>query len=172
MEKVNTVYHTHAYVRRAPTRSIQPINLQQSIFRLKLISGKKRIKDVTQWMGVKETRYANWRRRGTVPYQIIIHALLIHGISLDWFFAAGERLYYPRPDEFEELGEQPRIGDRERRMRLLGALQVIDPVLEELGAERNEKHRDLMLEVFFSANNDWVSLSVALRAVAQALALE
>ena len=69
--------------------------LDDYIERLGRISGETKIAGILRWLGVSSSSYANWVRRGTIPYKTIVNALLERNISLNWFFAPYQRLDVP-----------------------------------------------------------------------------
>ncbi|EKE79312.1 helix-turn-helix domain-containing protein [Idiomarina xiamenensis] len=154
-----------------PLNQSRYLTLHQCIERLKLVSGETRVAGLMRWMGVNKTSYANWRRRETIPYGAIVKALLRHGISLDWFFAPEFDLHYPTPDQLSGVNEQRLHYDaqRERTLKVIVALEAVEPVLRRNGLAFNEKNRETMLETYFAAKHGFVPLQKALIQTALAL---
>lgn len=145
-------------------------DLETCMERLRAISGEAKNVGALRWLGLTATTYANWKRRGQINYGALTKGLLERGISVDWFFAPNADLRYPGPDELPRVAEQAEnYSSNQRTQRVLRALEVIDPVLDEHELPASEGNRAILVETLFQARRGFVPLATALTQVAKAL---
>lgn len=144
-------------------------DLEECMYRLRLLSGEHKIAHVMRWLGVSSTTYANWKRRGKVNYSTLVEGLLRNGISLDWFFAPNQRLHYPQPGELGEV--RPGYDNRVFVDKTLAGLALAEPILKLNGVPINETTQRIMLDTFMLERSHVLDIKTALEQVGKALAV-
>ncbi|RUO41418.1 hypothetical protein CWE22_04420 [Pseudidiomarina aestuarii] len=144
-------------------------DLEECMYRLRLLSGEHKISHVMRWLGVSATTYANWKRRGNVNYSTLVEGLLRNGISLDWFFAPNQRLHYPQPGELGEV--RPGYDNRVFVDKTLAGLALAEPILKQNGVPVTEATKRVMLDTFMLERSNVLDIKTALEQVGKALAV-
>lgn len=144
-------------------------NIDTCIERLKLVSKQTSASAVMRWLGLPESTYSNWKRRGSINYDRVIEGLLRQNVSLDWLFAPNVDLLYPGVSltvtENEGVAySTPSVADT------LKALEFVEPIMERFQVPMTEQNRQFMAETFFKRRGDAMLLETALQQVALALA--
>ncbi len=142
-----------------------------TLHRLRLLSGERTPTDVLRWLGLNLFTFSNWKRRGRINFDPIIAELLRRRISLDWFFAPYENLFYPAVGQLGGIND---ICEQQQQSyavdMAIEALARVDPILERHGAELSEENRQIMSDTYFKRRGNVVTLTAALNQVAKALA--
>lgn len=156
------------------SKVVEP-SLEEYMARLGRISGETKPAGIMRWLGVSSSSYANWVRRGTIPYKPIVNALLARNISLNWFFAPYSRLEIP-PLRDEAVRERAKTYLQQKREeegetdRLIKAYSQCQALLESYGASAEPKNMKIMLDLYFNIGERVVSGEQVLDYVAQSLA--
>lgn len=143
--------------------------------RLGRVSGETKIAGILRWLGVSSSSYANWVRRGTIPYKTIVNALLERNISLNWFFAPYRRLDVPAlRDESVQEGAQTYLQQQESNQReserVLKAYSQCQAMLQSYGADTGDTNMKLMLDVYFKLGGRVATQEQVMEYLAQSLA--
>lgn len=149
-----------------------PLDVTECMNRLKSVINAKTIKQVVAWLGVDYSHYKNWKYRKRIPYDLIVPKLLQCGYSIDWLFAPGVKLYYPKPvlHQFE----QPQVVSEQliQYRHIMKAMQKIEPLLVQNQLRNLEHNRRELVGAYFHAFEGWMSLDSALAYIARATAIE
>ena len=152
----------------APNYAWGEPTIRELMERLKPIARTQTIKGVVEWLGVSYHDYKNWRYRQVIPYKLLITKLMNEGISIDWLFAPGVKLLYPKTTP--ELSESLNSLTCEQDYRFYWkAMQMVEPTLKKHHLENSESHRNELLNVYFLAPEGWVKTEVAMGCVARAM---
>lgn len=147
------------------------LTVTECMHRLKQVINASTIKEVVHWLGVSYSHYKNWKQRCIIPYSLIVPRLLQVGYSVDWLFAPGVQLYYPKPlvcapNKGAQVKEQ-----QERYRFYMKAVHTIEPILMQNQLKNIEHNRKELVDVYFNAYEGWVSLDSCLNAIARATAI-
>lgn len=162
--KINT---TH----RAQKSKVEILSMDECIARLKLYYGDLPVAKIMRKIGVPNSTYANWRKRGTVTSDQLVAGLINAGISLDWFFSPDKQLNYPTPSQLH-LAETTK-SDYQRaseRTQVIKAVDAVEPLFGLFNLEKTEDNQALLIETYLAKRADHVTVSFAVKQVAKALA--
>jgi hypothetical protein len=140
--------------------------------RLKAVINASSIKEVVQWLGVDYQHYKNWKRRGIIPYGLIVPKLLQVGYSIDWLFAPGVKLFYPPPLVSGSTQTAEALREPQQYRYYMKAIQKIEPLLEQNNLSKIEHNRRELIGAYFHAFEGWMSLDSSLSFIARATAIE
>ncbi|RUO25257.1 hypothetical protein CWE09_00500 [Aliidiomarina minuta] len=149
-------------------------SLDEYMERLGQLAGERKVAGILRWMDASPSSYANWRRRGTIPYKTIVNALLRRRLSLDWFFSPYMRLDIPSlPDAHVSEGlrqyaaehvEQP---DSELVIKAFSQCQAL---LKRYNVTPSEEFLRMMLDMYFSLGEGQTERVEVLEHLARSLA--
>lgn len=148
------------------------LSVTDYMHRLKRVINARTIKEVVDWLGVDYSHYKNWKHREQIPYGLMVTRLLELGHSVDWLFAPGVKLYYPKPllhpgNHCAEAKDQ-----QQAYTYYMKAIQKITPLLENNNLKNVESNRLELVSAYFHAHEGWLSLDSALGFIARATAVE
>lgn len=148
------------------------LSITDYMHRLKRVINARTIKEVVQWLGVDYAHYKNWKQRKQIPYGLIVTKLLEVGHSIDWLFAPGIQLYYPKP----LLSNSNRCAEAQDQQQAytyyMKAIQKITPLLENNRLLNVASNREQLVSAYFHAHEGWMSLDSSLGFIARATAVE
>jgi len=152
----------------APNYAWGEPTIRELMERLKPVAKVQTIKGVVEWLGVSYHDYKNWRYRQVIPYKLLITKLMSEGLSVDWLFAPGVKLMYPKSTP--ELAESLSSLTCEQDYRFYWkAMQMVEPTLKKHQLDNSEAHRNELLNVYFLAQEGWIKTEVAMGCVARAM---
>lgn len=133
-------------------------SLDELMERLKVLTGEERPAAILRWLDVSASSWANWRRRGTIPYKALVPALLSKGYSLDWFFAPYQRLKIPAIEgsEIKEGVKQyaQKYHESLSSEEILTAVRQVNTILEYYSVIPTEQNQKLMLDIYFMGEGE------------------
>lgn len=148
------------------------LTVTDCMHRLKQVINASTIKEVVAWLGVDYSHYKNWKHRRIIPYSLIVPKLLQVGYSVDWLFAPGVKLFYPKP--LLSLSYRPAqvIEQQIEYRRYTKAMQKIEPLLKRNRLKNIEHNRTELLSAYLHSYEGWMSLDSSLSFIARATAIE
>ena len=148
------------------------LDVTECMHRLKTIINASTIKQVVQWLGVDYSHYKNWKHRGIIPYGLIVPKLLQVGYSIDWLFAPGVKLFYPKP-LFTNSAQPPAVAEQQQQYGYyMKAIKKIEPLLVQNKLANIEHNRRELVRAYFHTFAGWMSLDSSLSFIARATAIE
>ncbi|MGM0524930.1 MAG: hypothetical protein ACQEQ8_01915 [Pseudomonadota bacterium] len=146
-------------------------NVTECMHRLKQVINARTIKEVVQWLGVSYCHYKNWKHRKIIPFNLIVPKLLLAGYSIDWLFAPGVKLFYPKP-LLTDPKQPAQVLELQQQYRFyMKAMQKIDPLLKSNNLKNIDHNRKELVSAYFHANEGWMSLDSSLSYIARATAI-
>lgn len=154
--------------------SAMPVTLgvTECMQRLKLVINARTIKEVVSWLGVDYQHYKNWKHRGIMPYSLIVPKLLSVGHSIDWLFAPGIKLFYPKPLINSPTCSAAAEEQQQQYRHYMQAIKKIEPLLAHNNLSNIEHNRRELVGAYFHAFEGWMSLDSSLSFIARATAIE
>lgn len=148
------------------------MNLDEVMERLKLIANEPRIAGVLRWLGVSASSYANWRRRGTIPYRQIVEAMLARNLSLDVFFSPQVRLDIPPNLEHEvqdRAAPYPHCRPDVSTDEMVAAVSKMTTLLERHGATPRQDYVSLLVDLYLLGEGQQIDRLAAVEQLAASL---
>ncbi|WP_404402291.1 helix-turn-helix domain containing protein [Idiomarina seosinensis] len=149
----------------------QQLTVTECMNRLKTVINAKTIKQVVDWLGVGYCHYKNWKHRGIIPYQLIVPRLLQIGYSVDWLFAPGVQLYYPRPVMQDPKYPMYVVDGQYDYRKFWKGMQKIEPLLLANQLKKTPHNFEQMMSAYHYAYEGWLSIDSALGYIARATAV-
>lgn len=162
--KINTTHRAHK-------SKVEILSMDECVARLRLYYGDLPLAKIMRKIGIPNSTYANWVKRGTVTSDQLVVGLINAGISLDWFFSPDKQLNYPTPSQLHIA--EAMHSDYQRaseRTQIIKAVEAVEPLFELFKLEKNEDNQELLVETYLARRSDHVTVSFAVKQVAKALA--
>ncbi|WP_173919216.1 hypothetical protein [Pseudidiomarina piscicola] len=146
--------------------------MDECIARLRLYFGDLPLAKMMRKLGIPNSTYANWRKRGTVTSDQLVVGLINAGISLDWFFSPNKQLNYPTPSQLHiaETVQSDYQRESEQRTQVIKAVEAVEPLFEMFKLRKTEENQALLVETYLAKRSDHVTVGFAVKQVAKALA--
>ncbi|MGM0481248.1 MAG: hypothetical protein ACQEQZ_04885 [Pseudomonadota bacterium] len=147
------------------------LTVTDCMHRLKTVINASTIKQVVEWLGVGYSSYKNWKHRNIIPYGLIVPKLLQIGYSVDWLFAPGVQLHYPRPVLKQPAMPVYAVDGQYDCRKFWKGMQKIEPLLEHNRLKKTPHNFDQMMSAYHYAYEGWLNIDSALGYIARATAL-